>query len=349
VQEIDLANDRLRGQPTVLAENISLGLTSHTGAYTAAASLLVYRQDGHISEANELHQFDRSGTRLGSIAVNKGLIGSMSLSQDERELLVAQFNSDHDTMSLWKRDMKTGVHQSLKHDATGYVSYTLPVSSPDGNSFLYLSNESETWTIHEYWPETGKHQNLGRGQVQQYLRGRRALARLTYTAAASDRELGVPNFAILNLDNHSAEWLPLPNGARQPRLSPNEKLIAFTLAGESGTEYEIHIQRRAGGKEMRVSRRGGLDPHWSANGRELFYLSPDGWMMVVRIDPVLGTPGNPVPLFQISIRRGEVLQPAVMDRNRYVVFGDGQRFLVSYPTGSFQPVRVIHNWRTPPK
>jgi hypothetical protein len=89
-----------------------------------------------------------------------------------------------------------------------------------------------------------------------------------------------------------------------------------------------------------------MDPEWRADGRELFYVTPDGWMMAAQVNTqnITGD-AEPQRLFKVSVRPGEVLQPSVMGRNRYVVTRDGRRFLISYPKGSFKAVHVVGNWR----
>jgi hypothetical protein len=95
------------------------------------------------------------------------------------------------------------------------------------------------------------------------------------------------------------------------------------------------------GGKWQVSNRGGTEPLWRDDGRELFYLSLDRQVMAVPV----GTEGNfeigaPVPLFTAPVSGN------LFTRNRYVVTGDGQRFLLVSPmeSGSIPAVTVVVNW-----
>jgi hypothetical protein len=105
-------------------------------------------------------------------------------------------------------------------------------------------------------------------------------------------------------------------------VSPDGRWAAFQ-ADESG-RYEIYVAAFPTFTSKRqISSGGGLQPQWRGDGRELFYLSPDGALMSVRIDPRPEfTASRPEPLFTTNIAPfGGSTQP------QYGVTADGQRFL----------------------
>ena len=69
----------------------------------------------------------------------------------------------------------------------------------------------------------------------------------------------------------------------QGTFSPDGRWIAYTT-DETG-QPNVYVQPflRAGGKH-RISPNGGRNPHWRADGRELFYLDAAGTMTAVPID-----------------------------------------------------------------
>jgi hypothetical protein len=92
-----------------------------------------------------------------------------------------------------------------------------------------------------------------------------------------------------------------------------------------------------------VSSKGGLQPEWRRDGRELFYLAPDKRLMVV--DAGAGTafdPGPPKALFGTRMMSLEV-QPTA---RTYAAADGGQRFLLANATQQAQvePIRVVLNW-----
>ena len=85
-----------------------------------------------------------------------------------------------------------------------------------------------------------------------------------------------------------------------------------------------------------MSRGGGTAPRWRRDGRELFYLAPDGKMMAVEVIPGQAFQvGTPTPLFQIP--------PGAIVGD---VTADGRRFLLVTPVGpsASVPFTVVLNW-----
>jgi hypothetical protein len=85
-----------------------------------------------------------------------------------------------------------------------------------------------------------------------------------------------------------------------------------------------------------VSRGGGTAPRWRGDGREIFYLAPDGKMMTVEV--MAGQEfqaGTPSPLFQTP--------PGTIVGD---VTADGKRFLLVTPVGpsASVPFTVVLNW-----
>jgi Tol biopolymer transport system component len=118
---------------------------------------------------------------------------------------------------------------------------------------------------------------------------------------------------------------------RTAQLSPGADLVAYE-SNESGP-FEIYLQPFPGpGAKSRVSTAGGSQVRWRADGRELFYLAPDGQLMAVSVGRTsAGQPpelGSPVGLFSAGVEssiRGGI-------SHEYVVSGDGQRFLMNIYT-----------------
>ena len=85
-----------------------------------------------------------------------------------------------------------------------------------------------------------------------------------------------------------------------------------------------------------ISRDGGMYPRWRGDGKELFFLSPDGMMMAAGFDATIGLPtAVPQRLFSTQIGVGNN-RPYAVDKN-------GERFLV--PIGADPRVVVVMDWR----
>jgi hypothetical protein len=95
-----------------------------------------------------------------------------------------------------------------------------------------------------------------------------------------------------------------------------------------------------------VSAGPGTEPKWRADGKELFYLAPDRYVMAVPFEPgPQPTSGTPQRLFQAPV--SSLINPSYT-RNQYVVSDNGQRFLINGPAGtrSLSVVSVVIDWAT---
>ncbi len=94
----------------------------------------------------------------------------------------------------------------------------------------------------------------------------------------------------------------------------------------------------------RVPSRGGSQPKWSKNGREIVYRKGDV-MMAASFDPQSGEVGTPVLLF----RRSDAGQLGAGDPTYgYDVTPDGSQFVLVEPVArpNAQPTGVVLNWFT---
>jgi hypothetical protein len=100
-------------------------------------------------------------------------------------------------------------------------------------------------------------------------------------------------------------------------------------------------------RQWRISIAGGVQPRWSGDGKELFFISPEGKMMAVAVKAVLGAspsfePSTPQPLFE-----AHAAQPPDFWAFGYDLMPDGKRFLVVTNAGAFGHAPVLNvmvNW-----
>ena len=166
----------------------------------------------------------------------------------------------------------------------------------------------------------------------------------------NDRDLWV-----LPMGGDRKPWvfLKTPFNERLGAFSPDGRWVAY-LSNESGSS-QIYVRPFAGpaasgastnaaGGQWQVSTAGGIFPRWRRDGKELYYIGPDGAMMAAPIT-VTGwtvTPGAPVVLFPTRILGGRV---DIGLGRQYDVARDG-RFLVNTVLDEASaPITVLQNWR----
>ena len=133
---------------------------------------------------------------------------------------------------------------------------------------------------------------------------------------------------------------------RNSQFSPDGKWVAYS-SNESGA-VEIYVRpfpASTGGKWL-VSNGGGRQARWRRDGKELFYVAPNGDMMSVDVKSTAGTleASTPKVLFHPPILGGQGGGPTAAWR--YDVSRDGQRFLINAATEekTSTPVTVTTHW-----
>src|SRR5262249_9562927 len=119
------------------------------------------------------------------------------------------------------------------------------------------------------------------------------------------------------------------------QFSPDGNWIAYE-SDRSG-QLEIYIRKfPEPGSEIRVSTKGGRNVRWRKDGQELFYIAPDGDLMVVPLhvstDVKLGSPQR---LFMTNLHPGP----------NYSVSSDGKKFLMYVLQWADSPINMIVNWK----
>jgi Tol biopolymer transport system component len=124
-----------------------------------------------------------------------------------------------------------------------------------------------------------------------------------------------------------------------PRFSPNGRYIAY-ICDESG-QWEVYVRAYPGpGGKRAISTKGGTEPVWSPDGRELFYRRGDALMVVdITTDPGFRA-GTPRILFEGAYD----FHPA--RTQDYDVSPYGQRFVMIRRARESAPtqINVILDW-----
>ncbi|HSF25732.1 MAG TPA: hypothetical protein VLE20_16010, partial [Blastocatellia bacterium] len=111
---------------------------------------------------------------------------------------------------------------------------------------------------------------------------------------------------------------------------------------------QVYVQPFPGpGGKYQVSTSGGTNPRWRHDGKELFYLTPDGKLMAVEMKT--GSTFEAVaakPLFDTHVKGWLVWEGGITSRNNYAVSRDGQRFLINElsEVPASPPITVVLNW-----
>jgi hypothetical protein len=145
-------------------------------------------------------------------------------------------------------------------------------------------------------------------------------------------------FLLHSYEEFGAQFSPA-DGVQGPRW------LAYT-SYETG-RYEVCVRDFPDGRhKWQVSSRGGLQPHWRGDGRELFYLTLDGMLMAARLKPGPAFEFEASePLFMTGLRF-PTRSSMFIWMNQYAVSRDGQRFLLNraLPEAARDAVTAVIPW-----
>ncbi len=107
-----------------------------------------------------------------------------------------------------------------------------------------------------------------------------------------------------------------------PQISPIGRFVAHT-SDESGESQVVVRELLGGSGQWQVSADGGRQPRWSRDGKELFYVDNNNWLVAVEVavSPSFSL-GESKPLFNSPAFAGANWKYDVSPDGRFVVVED---------------------------
>ena len=329
-QPFEARTGGLRGEPVRLADGVHYFFgPAHAAFSVSQTGVLAYQAAAPLSR---LAWIDRSGKEIGQLGQPAVLHGFRILGTGAR-VAAAVEDRQTGTSDVWIFETDRGVSTRLHFGALDEGS---PVWSPDGVRVVYRSDRRGPPDIYQITvgsPESERPllEAPGVQQPEDISSDGRFLVFVNGAA------VGAADVWLLPLrgEGKPFAWLATPFNETSPRFSPDGRWIAYE-SNESGVpEIYAALTEGAAGKR-RLSPSGGRLPRWRSDGKELYYIAPNGTVMAVPV--TLGAAletGTPAPLFQV--------EPAIQN---YDVTADGTKFLATVPLEKTpeSPLRVIVNW-----
>jgi Tol biopolymer transport system component len=332
VYDFDVRTGTVQGQPTMIAQGFSAGIATASFA-TSGTGVLAYRAS--TAQRRQLVWVDRRGALLRAIGdPETDYIASPELSADGQTVLV--FTQRSGNNDAWVIELARNLPRRITDGAGAHAH---PMWDPDGDHIVFNSPSGATRQA----VNGGKPEPL----FAQATRG-------TALAWTRDRQ-----YVLLRRDNGTTGDLVAVSMTGEPRevnvaqspsdetegqFSPDGKWIAF-VSNESG-RAEVFVQSFPEGRmRTQVSTTGGAQVRWSGDGKEIFYVAPDGKMTAVSM--TLGGPNAklnvtlPVPLFQTRLATGTNV---LGNKPQYAVTRDGRFLLNSAIESASAPIVVFVNW-----
>jgi len=334
-QPFDPERGELSGESFPVAENVMHDPDTRLALFSASESAFAYRRG---ASATPLRWIDRKGSDLGSFPPQPGAYRDARLSPNGTTVAAARWDEETGAADLWLLDVSRKISIRVTSDATGNG---FPVWSPDGGSLVFASNREGAFDLYRV-------RSIGGADAEPILKTN---ANKLPTSWSPDGEN-----ILFHSPGPGGDWdlwtfrvsakAALPSvqtdfDEREGHFSPDNRWMAYA-SNETG-RYELYVQSfPPSGFKMRVSSEGGREPRWRGDGKELFYLAADGYVMSV--------PVSAGSSFQAEAPRALFDTPwdnrNLTNTFMYDVASDGERFLFATPVGeeADEAITVIVNW-----
>jgi Tol biopolymer transport system component len=320
----DASSGTVSGSTNVVANVVGFQPSTYWSAFAVAQNgTLIYNTSIGAAQS-ALTWMDRSGKELGRVG-DPAIMDNPTLSPDGSRVAVDISDEKANNVDIWIESTTGAGNSRFTFDPSEEVA---GVWSRDGKIVAYRMADADGASLY-LKPATGLERERKR-----------------YTIPTSSMDDIIPNSwplddqqILCTRQASSGEYLILlPVAGGEPtrfltsqgsetngQISPDGKWVAYA-SDESGN-WEIYVTSFPGAAgKWQVSRGGGSEPRWRGDGKEIFYIAPNGMLMAVAVngESIFAT-GTPALLFQI---RGRAPISST-DVFTYDVAKDGERFLVN--------------------
>jgi Tol biopolymer transport system component len=330
----DLAGARLTEAPWTVAEQVS-GSALGIGHWDTSDNGSIVYVTGNFTES-ELVIVDRTGEPVWR-AKDVGAYQHPRLSDDGRELLFDRISSG--ARDIWVYDLEREVPRSL----TSSFQNMDPLWAPDGERVVFSRFVDNIRTLHvlDSTRVDAEPTRLLQGESFNQIAGTwTADGGLLFTVFGGGKE---DLWLLPSLEDREARPL-LAGQDRQGfgALSPDGRHLAYVTDVTGSLEITVCTFPELADAQQ-VTRDGGDEPLWSADGTELFFRRGNEFLAV----PITRSEGGdlrfgePVPLFAGAYDRSP------SGHQHYDVSRDGQRFALVrlLEGGTESELRVILDWK----
>jgi eukaryotic-like serine/threonine-protein kinase len=338
---LNLDREELTGDAETLTNPVGVDPASNLAGFSVSADARVaYRMNA--ADQRQLTWYDRTGTVVGTVGEpDTNDLRDPELAPDGWRIALdrtVQGNRD-----VWLMNSERGAPMRFTFDPAVEAG---PIWSPDGTRMVFLSTRRGPSDLYVR-PSNG----VGGDELllespndkwpYDWSKDGRFLL---YREEDPKTGFDLKALALTDSERKSVVVTNTPFEERHGQFSPDGHWVAYAT-NESG-RFEIVVQAfPQPTAKWQVSTGGGFQPRWRGDGRELYFIAPDGMLMAAsfRTEGSTVEVDTAMALFRTRFRGGSTTNPA---KHQYVVSRDG-RFLInqSVEDATPSPITLILNWK----
>jgi serine/threonine protein kinase len=333
-QRFDPGSLAVEGSAVPLVDDARMDTRFSRGVFAVSDNGVLVCMTGSDQTRTQLRWLDRAGKPLGDVGdpANYTYGGTPLISPDGKSALMPIANAERGVSDVWIVDLASGRRRKVTIDSHDHPSAQW---CPDGSVVVGTSTTREEYSLDAIlangtqrsvvsvddfvWPET--------------IIGDRLLYSFNTTRGVSGIFLG-----SLSGKGDAGPFIDTAAHEQGAQFSPDGRFVAYT-SNETGRGEIFVAAFPQPGARWQASQSGGREPRWNRNGRELFFVDPQNYIVSLDVELSAGgfQAGAARPLFQWHGAAGQW---------RYDVSPDGNRFLVATALEKdlASPVTIVTDW-----
>jgi Tol biopolymer transport system component len=328
----------LLGNPEVLADHVGYNQFFHGGFTVSNEGQIAYRAGG--GDRTQLVWHERTGREAGIAGQpDAQSLLAPELSPDGKRVAVDRtVDANRD---VWLMDLARG---GLTRLTFGPSVDGFPVWSSDGKQIAFESNRQGRYGLYVkqssgVGPEAAMADSPNNRWFLDWSRDARFVL-----YHEDDPKTGSDVWALpmTGSDRTPIAVANTPFSEMTAQFSPDGRFVAYDT-NESG-QFQVVVQPFPNPTEKwSISIGGGTAPRWRHDGKELYFINPEGKLMaaLVRTSTSSLDADAPVPLFQTRMLNNAYKQ-------QYAVSADGRFLINQLVEDAPSPITLILNWKAGP-
>ena len=337
-RRFDVARAELAGDPITLVSSPSTG--DQIGGFSVSSDGTLAYRTGR-SAPRQATWFDREG----NVLERDGDLNAPELSFDGKRLAFDRTSIKESNRDVWLKDLVRGgeTRFSFHPKVDGYPVWS---PEPEAKRVAFESNRNGSFDL---WIKASN----GAANTEELLysspdnewpldwsnNGRFLLYTKTDAYFASSDLLALP---MTGDDRTPVVVANTPFEERRGEFNPDGNWVAYETDESGNAEVVVQAFPKSNGT-VHISTAGGAAPRWSADGKEIYFIAPDGKMMAVRVSTAGSTinPEKPVALFPTHIE-------TVIFKQEYAVAPDRRFLILNRQVQVVSPIVLILNGKFSP-
>ncbi|MGE5176305.1 MAG: TolB family protein, partial [Hyphomicrobiales bacterium] len=269
-QRFDAKALKTTGEPFPIADDVNTDFAGNADFSASTTGVLAY-SGGASGGAAEMTWYDRTGKPVGTEGA-PGEIHAAIASPDGTRIAYQVVDPSSNNDDIWVLDVARGVRSRLTFDP---ATDAMPLWSPDGKRIAFASNRAGAFAAFVM-------DAAGGSEPVKVSNDPDNIGPTSWTADGTGlvcivlRQAAQWDLVLVPADGKGAATPIVTTRFSETsgEVSPDGKWLAYRST-ESG-RGEIYVRSFPGsGERWQVSTEGGGDPHWRADGKELFFRHGD--------------------------------------------------------------------------